>query len=278
MKKYYTNYSLMDKGGKKLLIFIHGLSSPMFVWKKILPLLDIPDYDFLIYDLWGRGKSEKPEVIYNTALYHAQLDFLKEDILKKKKYKKISYAGMSLGGFLAASYGVKNKKDMEFLILLDPLGFHLDVSSFSRGLLASSMTEKILERFSVPIFKSLVYFDFYSYKTTREYRALLGESLLQRADVRGFTHSVLSTLRNLLSEDLKSAYEKLSDFQKSILMIWGENDRTIPLDTSHKLREILPDARLAVIAGTGHIPHFENPEICALMINRFINPGKHPGQ
>ena len=44
------------------------------------------------------------------------------------------------------------------------------------------------------------------------------------------------------------------------LVIWGENDRIIPPSAGERIAETMPNTRLEVIAGAGHLPHIEKPD------------------
>ena len=44
------------------------------------------------------------------------------------------------------------------------------------------------------------------------------------------------------------------------LVIWGEDDRIIPTNAGERIAEAMPNARLEVIAGAGHLPHIEKPD------------------
>jgi pimeloyl-ACP methyl ester carboxylesterase len=44
------------------------------------------------------------------------------------------------------------------------------------------------------------------------------------------------------------------------LLIWGELDARSPLDVSHQFERAIPDARLVVIPGAGHVSNLERPE------------------
>ena len=44
------------------------------------------------------------------------------------------------------------------------------------------------------------------------------------------------------------------------LVVWGESDRIVPLSAGERISSAIPDARLEVIAGAGHLPHIEKPE------------------
>ncbi|MGN5732351.1 alpha/beta fold hydrolase [Arthrobacter psychrochitiniphilus] len=58
------------------------------------------------------------------------------------------------------------------------------------------------------------------------------------------------------------------------LLIAGELDEIAPLPHQYKLLERLPDGELVVIAGVGHLIHYETPEPAAAAITDFLE--RHP--
>ncbi|MEO3933376.1 alpha/beta hydrolase [Micrococcaceae bacterium Sec7.4] len=55
-----------------------------------------------------------------------------------------------------------------------------------------------------------------------------------------------------------------------VLLIAGEKDEIATLPDQHTLLALLPDARLDVIPGVGHLIHYETPEPAAGFIRRFL--------
>jgi len=45
-----------------------------------------------------------------------------------------------------------------------------------------------------------------------------------------------------------------------VLLLWGREDRVLPLAATHDLLDRLPDARIEVLNGAGHCPMFEVPD------------------
>ena len=43
------------------------------------------------------------------------------------------------------------------------------------------------------------------------------------------------------------------------LVIWGEDDRIVPISAGERIAEAMPNARLEVVSGAGHLPHIEKP-------------------
>ena len=56
-----THYRLEGEGrARPLIVFVHGFSTPSFVWRGIIPKLTAAGYKTLRYDLYGRGWSDRP--------------------------------------------------------------------------------------------------------------------------------------------------------------------------------------------------------------------------
>jgi pimeloyl-ACP methyl ester carboxylesterase len=54
------------------------------------------------------------------------------------------------------------------------------------------------------------------------------------------------------------------------LVLWGEQDRLVPLAHAHAYAEGLPDARLVLIPHAAHFPYIEAPERFAWEMARFV--------
>jgi pimeloyl-ACP methyl ester carboxylesterase len=51
----------------------------------------------------------------------------------------------------------------------------------------------------------------------------------------------------------------LSNIHVSTLLVWGDADVRSPMTVAHQMRDAIPGARLAVIAGAGHVSNLEEP-------------------
>ncbi|WP_425279194.1 alpha/beta fold hydrolase [Arthrobacter nanjingensis] len=58
------------------------------------------------------------------------------------------------------------------------------------------------------------------------------------------------------------------------LLVAGSTDEVAPLPAQEKLQDALPDSRLVVIDGVGHLIHYETPRIAAAAIENFLQ--EHP--
>ena len=65
-------------------------------------------------------------------------------------------------------------------------------------------------------------------------------------------------------------YDRLPDVEAPTLVITGDDDRVIPAPSSDVLAERIPNARLAVIPGTGHLFFLEKPEETERHLDAFL--------
>lgn len=100
-------------------------------------------------------------------------------------------------------------------------------------------------------------------------------------DIRRFVHAQHSAYfssfadRESLLQAFKASVgsnvtEVAGDLTLPVLLIAGEKDEIAMLADQYKLAARLPDGRLEVIPGVGHLIHYETPEPAARYIRRFL--------
>ena len=55
------------------------------------------------------------------------------------------------------------------------------------------------------------------------------------------------------------------------LVVWGRDDRIVPLECGERYAKSLPHARLAIVEGAGHFVDMEQPDELAQLVTRFVN-------
>jgi pimeloyl-ACP methyl ester carboxylesterase len=83
-------------------------------------------------------------------------------------------------------------------------------------------------------------------------------------------HSVLATSRNWHANRL----ERDAHFiDIPTLIIWGEHDHVIPIESGQTLHHEIRGSRLTVIKDCGHVPQEEKPEIFSKLVTGFCREG-----
>jgi 2-hydroxy-6-oxonona-2,4-dienedioate hydrolase len=65
------------------------------------------------------------------------------------------------------------------------------------------------------------------------------------------------------------------DGQIRLLLLWGDQDRSAPVEIARVARTKLPNSRLAVIAGTNHTPYMECPTLFRQILEAFLHDRLH---
>jgi pimeloyl-ACP methyl ester carboxylesterase len=63
---------------------------------------------------------------------------------------------------------------------------------------------------------------------------------------------------------------EVSPPRQPILLIWGDQDRIIPVAHGYAAHDAVAGSRLEVLAGVGHFPHVESPTAVVEILDDFI--------
>jgi pimeloyl-ACP methyl ester carboxylesterase len=58
-----------------------------------------------------------------------------------------------------------------------------------------------------------------------------------------------------------------------VQLIWGEEDRILPVGFASELKRLIPAAQLHVMRDAGHLPHIEKPQEFCDLVMRFAQGG-----
>jgi len=62
----------------------------------------------------------------------------------------------------------------------------------------------------------------------------------------------------------------LGGIRSKALIVWGDDDRIVPMECGERYRDLLPDARLETIADCGHFVEMERPEALLDLVLPFL--------
>jgi pimeloyl-ACP methyl ester carboxylesterase len=245
------------------LILIHGLGDDADTWRHVLlPLAR--RHRVIALDLPGFGRSDHPRRAYTLAFYARTV----ASLLAKLGIAQAALAGSSLGAAIAQRVALARPELAERLILIDgalPVEARLPTSP-----LWWFLTPGVGE----VVYSSLRRSQDQAYATLRPYyadldalppedRAFLRERVWARVWNSGQRRAFLSTLRWLAIEGAFRApalRARLAQLTAPMLLIWGDHDQIVPRAAGVQMAALLPNARLHVIAGCGHLPQQERPD------------------
>lgn len=271
--KYITlsgyKHRYIDEGsGSRVLFLVHGFSSSLDIFYRVVPLF-AQRYRVLALDLLAFGKSDKPtNVRYSLDLY-AKL--MKEFLEKTTSSSDSIYGiGHSMGAKYLVAMSVYYPNTFTKLVLCDSDGF-LYLPPFI--MMASSFLLKpfLYKMVSKPSFvkKTMqsVYYD--PAHITEEH---LNQNLEMVKSKENFD-AMMSLNRNFKYLDLKrtKVRARLKEMKTPTLVIWGANDKFIPVKYAKVVHKEIPNSRLHLIPECGHVPMVEKPNEFVQAVEDFIN-------
>ena len=176
-------------------------------------------------------------------------------------------AGHSLGGLIAAGYAGTYPGDVRVLALIDPAGFMRTPKLFlrifgSRLVMWLMGTARPTRGFVRRAFETAVY-DPASLDETLHAR--MYALTKDRAMVRAFARVYRDALKEFV--DFAGLQTKLARYGGPVLLVWGRQDRYVPLKALERARRAYPQAEVEILDRCGHCPSIEYPrELAARLL------------
>ncbi len=258
-----THYELAGQDGRRPVILIHGFSVPYFIWDSTFAAMVAAGHRVLRYDLLGRGYSDRPHVRYDLGLFVQQLS----ELLDALRFAEVDLVGLSMGGVIATRFTTRFPERVDRLILIDPIGTEpMPLSLLYRAALIPGISEAALGLFGTEDMINSLASDFFDPSEVERFR----DQYRTQMQFRGFKRAILSTVRNGALKGSPESYEALGRLDIPVLLIWGRDDRTLPVAQSEPILKCVPRLEFHVIDGAGHIPNVEKPDVVLPLLLEFI--------
>ncbi len=259
-----TYYQWHGPANGPVAVLIHGATMSSYIWGKNVDALAKAGFRVLTYDNLGRGYSERPAIKYDAELYDRQLGGLLASLGVKGR---VNLVGLSQGGAIAVVFAARHPLMVKKVALLAPAGFPLNVPSVARLVRKPLIGEWIMTVLGRRILLSALPEGFQDQSNVPELRSKLAEQL----DYKGFLPALLSMLRHYPLETLEKEYRRFGREEIPTLLIWGDRDKTIPLENADKVKAAIPHAELTVIPGGGHSVLYEQPGVVNPALVKFLS-------
>ena len=103
-----------------IVVLVHGLSTPKFVWDGNVDALTAAGNRVLVYDHLGRGFSDRPDIVYDGDLYVRELSNLLDGL---HVTQPVNLVGYSMGGGNVIGFAARYPERVKKLILIAPAGY-----------------------------------------------------------------------------------------------------------------------------------------------------------
>ena len=247
---YDIGYIEAGGGEKTPIVFLHGVGSDKSVWHPQLEHF-ARTRRAIAFDYPGYGESDPaPEGTTRDDYASAIISAMHE-----LGISRAHVCGLSLGGVVAIAIHHAEAKRCSSLILADTFAVHPEGRSIyersvagSRDLaaMAEARVDVLLAQPADPLVRREVV-DTMSRIDPAAYR--IGAEAVWLADQR----------------------DRAGEIQLPSLVIVGDHDLITPVDLSNELVDLIPDARMQVMRGAGHLTNLEKPEAFNAAAYEFIS-------
>lgn len=256
--------------GDEVLLLIHGMAGSSETWRAVVPQLSTK-YRVVAPDLLGHGQSAKPRSDYSLGAFAVLL----RDLLDELGISRATVVGQSLGGGVAMQFAYQHRDYCQRLVLISSGGLGPEVG-WTLRLLSAPGAELLLPAIAPPPVvnvgnklrswfsgsgiqspRGAEMWSAYSSLADPQTRQAFLRTLRSVVDYRGQSVSALNRLH--LTSDLPT------------MVIWGDQDRIIPIEHAYAVHAARPDCRIEVLDGVGHFPHVERPGRVVALLDDFID-------
>ena len=255
------------------LLLVHGLFEDSLTWRKVIPRL-ARTHTVIAPDLFGHGESDAPRHADYSPGGHA--DVLR-DLLEVLGHHRVTIVGHSLGGGIAMSFAYCYPARVHRLALISSGGFGREVHPLLRALSLPGAGPALRLATMRPTLALLAWLarllrSFGARRPARGARQL--QLVLTRVGSRGRRAAMIKTLRSVIGcrGQTVSALDRSYALRRfPTLVLWGTRDRMIPAHHASAALASNPGAEVALLDGTGHLPHVTRAGLVAARVSSFIN-------
>lgn len=233
--------------GRPLLVLHHDIGTP-----DRLPFYDAlaAGFDVLVPHHPGWGRSERPQWLRHPrdiAAMHAWL-------LAEQGLNEVALVGLGFGGWIAAEMASQAPATYRRLVLVGPMGIKPPEGDIMDQAIASYV-DYPRAGFHDPAAFARIYGDV----TTDQLEQWdICREMSFRTAWKPYMYS--QTLPHLLG-----------GIRAPALVVWGDDDRHVPISAAPVWQHGLRNARLETVSACGHYVEMEQPEVSAKLVTGFVS-------
>ncbi len=239
-------YALGPEAGPPV-VLIHGLGARAEDWANLAPYLAKAGFRVYLPDLPGYGESERPANFSYSVSDEASVVV---GFLDAVGLRQVDLGGWSMGGWIVQIVAARHPERVQRLLLFDSAGVY-EKPDWNTALFTPSTPAEIdqLDALLMPHPPAVPGF--------------VASDILRISRRNGWV--VQRALASMLT-GRDATDNLLPQLKMPVLIVWGALDRITPIEQAWKIRTLIPQSQLDVIAGCGHLA----PSQCAAQIGPLV--------
>ena len=247
-----------DQGSGFPLVFLHAFPLNRSMWTEQENALS-SQFRVMMIDLRGHGESDAP-------LWHYTLDQAADDVcglLDHLSIKQAVFVGLSMGGYILFAFYRKYAERVKGMVLADTRAqadtedgkrarFEMAQIAYKRGssAIADIMIPKLLSPGTIQ---------------TRPELVQRVRGMIEGNQVSGIAGDLMAMAQR------PDSVPFLQQIHCPTQIIVGELDVPTPPADARLMSESIPNARLAIIPGAGHLSNLEQPDRFNEIVRAFVS-------
>ncbi|GAB5347937.1 alpha/beta fold hydrolase [Alteriqipengyuania sp. 357] len=266
---------LRDEGPRDApaIMLLHGSNADLHTWQPWVDALKA-DYRVIRFDQIGHGLTgPDPADDYSQGSFVEDID----EVANTLGLGRFALGGNSMGGGHAVAYALAHPERLDGLVLVDAGGAP-DVARTQKdedGDKGGGNIGFVIAR--TPVLNRIV-----NYITPRSLveqslrgsvsnQAIVTDAAVDRYwELLRFPGNRNATRIRFSGERHSFSAEQVEAIAVPTLILWGEEDRLIPVEAGLWYDTHLPDSRLVVYSGIGHLPHEEAARRSAAYVRQWL--------
>jgi len=265
-----VNYVEMGEGPPLLLV--HGLSGAWQNWLETIPHF-ARTHRVVALDLPGFGSSAMPSWEISIPAYGRFL----RDFCERIGIARCSLAGNSMGGFIATEVAITDPERVDDLVLISAAGITWARARREPAAMIGRVglaTAPLVTRFHMSwirrpgLRKGVFQGIFFDPNGLR--RETIWENVVPALQSPGY----YDALTTLWGYDIR---DRLEEIETPTLIVWGRNDRVVPVPAALSYEKRIGDnAELVIFDRCGHVPQIERPVRFNRVLEEFLGRAGTP--
>ena len=258
-----VNY--VELGDGPPLVFVHGLSGCWQNWLENLPHF-ARTHRCIALDLPGFGTSPMPTWDISIPAYGRVL----HDFCERIGISTSAVIGNSMGGFIATEAAISAPGRFNRLVLVSAAGITWATARQQPTRMIARVAKAaapVLFRFRMvglvrPRARQLAFRGIFHYP-----QRLRPELLYEQMEPALQSPALADAMRTLVGYDIR---DRLGEIEVPTLIVWGRNDRVVPVAAADGYRRRIPGSELVIFERTGHLPQLERPARFNRLVDEFL--------
>jgi pimeloyl-ACP methyl ester carboxylesterase len=244
-------------------VLVHGTPSSAYLWRHVIREL-ASGWTVYAYDLLGYGSSEKRDG--QDVSLGAQARLLAQ-LLDHWELEQPAIAGHDFGGAITLRTHLLEHRPFSAIALLDPVALGPWGSPFFWLIRDNA---DVFQQIPATIHRAIVA----AYLRGSFHREMSDEALAPYvepwlgADGQDAFYRQIAQADQRFTDEVEPLYGEIT---APVLILWGEEDEWIPVETGRRLHALIPNSQLQLIPGAGHFLQEDAPEAVAGHLARFLS-------